>query len=77
MSIRVRKDVLKNAAVSALHYSKNIAFTDYSTCSMITGELAKVDMTIFSNLRVNGTTIEYTYRKPFDLFANAASCLEW
>lgn len=41
MGIRVRKDVLRNAPVSAIHYSKNIALTDYTTCSMITGELAK------------------------------------
>ncbi len=44
MGIRVRKDALRKAQVSAIHYSKNVALTDYSTCSMITGELAKVDL---------------------------------
>jgi len=44
MGVRIRKDILRNAAVSAVHYSKNIPLTDYSTCSMIMSELAKVDL---------------------------------
>jgi hypothetical protein len=44
MGIRVCKDVLRTSPVSAIHYSKNIALTDYSTCSMITGELAKTNL---------------------------------
>lgn len=44
MGIAVRKDILKNASVSVIHYSKNVALMDYSTCSMITGELAKTNL---------------------------------
>src|SRR5262249_12670560 len=35
MGIRVSRDELQKARVSAIHYSKNIAFTDYTTCSMV------------------------------------------
>jgi hypothetical protein len=44
MGISVRKDVLRNAPVSSIHYSKNMALTDYTTCSMITGELANSNL---------------------------------
>lgn len=45
MGVRVRKDVLSKAEVSAIHYSKNIPLTDYSTCAMILGELGKINLT--------------------------------
>jgi len=45
MGIRVNREVLREAPVSAIHYSRNIALTDYSTCSMITNELAKINLT--------------------------------
>ena len=41
MDILVLDPDLINANVSAIHYSKNIALTDYSTCSMIINELYK------------------------------------
>lgn len=44
MGVVVRKDILRKAGVSAIHYSKNIALTDYSTCTMITEELAKTSV---------------------------------
>jgi hypothetical protein len=45
MGIRVRKDTLREVRVSAIHYSKNIAFTDYTTCSMVMSELGLIDLT--------------------------------
>jgi hypothetical protein len=45
MGIRVSKDALRQARVSAIHYSKNIAFTDYTTCSMVMSELNLIDLT--------------------------------
>jgi len=45
MAILVKKDDLVNANVSAVHYSKNIALTNYTSCSMVLGELAKINLT--------------------------------
>jgi hypothetical protein len=45
MGIRVKKQTLKKVQVSAIHYSKNIPLTDYSTCAMILGELGKINLT--------------------------------
>jgi len=45
MDILVRDIDLINAQVSAIHFSKNIALTDYSTCSMVINELAKINLT--------------------------------
>jgi hypothetical protein len=45
MGIRLSTDVLCSASVSAIHYSKNIALTDYTTCSMVLSELARIDLT--------------------------------
>jgi hypothetical protein len=45
MGIRLSTNVLCSAPVSAIHYSKNIALTDYTTCSMVLGELARIDVT--------------------------------
>lgn len=45
MGVRVRKDILRKAQVSAIHYSKNIPLTDYSSCAMILGELGKINLT--------------------------------
>ena len=44
MGIRLSTDVLCSAPVSAIHYSKNIALTDYTTCSMVLSELARIDL---------------------------------
>lgn len=44
MGVRVKKDVLRKAQVSAIHYSKNIPLADYSTCAMFLGELGKINL---------------------------------
>lgn len=44
MGIRVHKDVLRKADVSAIHYSKNIPLTNYSTCAMVLAELRKINL---------------------------------
>lgn len=44
MGVRVKKETLKKANVSAIHYSKNIPLMDYTNCSMILGELAKINL---------------------------------
>ncbi len=44
MGIRVLVDDLRAARVSAIHYSKNIAFTDFTTCSMVMSELERIDL---------------------------------
>jgi hypothetical protein len=44
MGVRVGEDILRAARVSAIHYSKNIAFTDFTTCSMVMSELERVDL---------------------------------
>ncbi|GAG73973.1 unnamed protein product [marine sediment metagenome] len=45
MDILIRDIDLINAQVSAIHFSKNIALTDFSTCSMVIKELAKINLT--------------------------------
>ncbi len=45
MAIEIEETDIINATVSAIHFSKNIALTDYSTCSMVINELAKIDLT--------------------------------
>ncbi|HHX67081.1 MAG TPA: hypothetical protein GX708_03370 [Gallicola sp.] len=45
MAILIKKDDLVNTKVSAIHYSKNIALVNYTSCSMILGELAKINLT--------------------------------
>ena len=44
LGIAVDSDTLRGARVSAIHYSKNIAFTDYTTCSMVMSELELIDL---------------------------------
>lgn len=44
MGIRVGVDTLRGASVSTIHYSKNIAFTDHTTCSMVMSELELIDL---------------------------------
>jgi hypothetical protein len=44
MGIRLSMNALCSAPVSAIHYSKNIALTDYTTCSMVLSELARIDL---------------------------------
>ena len=44
MGVRVDRATLRRAPVSAIHYSKNIAFTDYTTCSMVMNELGRINL---------------------------------
>jgi hypothetical protein len=44
MDVRVAADTLRAARVSAVHYGKNIVFTNYTTCSMVIRELALIDL---------------------------------
>ncbi len=44
MGVMTNRDALRNAHVSAIHFGKNMALTDYCTCSMITSELCKTDV---------------------------------
>jgi hypothetical protein len=44
MGIYVSRDVLRKARISAIHYSKNIALTDYTTCFMVMSELDLIDL---------------------------------
>lgn len=54
MDILIRDIDLINAQVSAIHFSKNIAITDFSTCSMVINELAKINLT--KRLDINKTS---------------------
>jgi len=44
MGVPVADHVLRAARVSAVHYSKNIVFSDYTSCSMVTRELDRIDL---------------------------------
>jgi hypothetical protein len=44
MGIEVSEATLRAARVSAIHYSKNMAFVDFTTCATVLGELARVDL---------------------------------
>jgi len=44
VSVRVTEDALRAAGVSAVHYSKNFALTDFTSCSMVMTELGKIDL---------------------------------
>ena len=46
MGILIKKEDLINANVSSIHYSKNIALTDYTSCSMVLNELSKINRII-------------------------------
>lgn len=64
MGIKLSRDALRSARVSAVHYSKNIVFTDYTTCSMVMSELQRIDLTkrldlSHTNYRNEGHAIRY------------------
>ena len=44
VGVRVTEDTLRAAGVSAVHYSKNFALMDYTSCSMVMRELGKIDL---------------------------------
>ena len=50
MGIKVSLRALEEAEVSAVHYSKNVVFTDHTRCSMVLEELAK--LSIWSRLDI-------------------------
>jgi hypothetical protein len=45
MGIKTTVEHLRKATVSAVHYSKNMRLADFTTCSMVIGELGKIDLT--------------------------------
>ena len=45
MGVRVTAATLKKVNVSAIHFSKNMVLTDYTSSSMIVNELGKIDLT--------------------------------
>ena len=45
MGIQLSREALRRAPISAIHYSKNIPLTDYSTCSMAISDLQRIDLT--------------------------------
>jgi hypothetical protein len=55
MGVWVSPDVLRDAPVSAIHYSKNLPLTDYTSCSMVIREIAKVS----ANKRLDSTKTDY------------------
>lgn len=44
MEVEVNFEDLENAAVSVIHYSKNIHLKNYTSCSMVLSELQKIDL---------------------------------
>lgn len=44
MGVEVKREDLMGATVSAIHFSKNIAFTDYSTVSSVLRYLERIDL---------------------------------
>lgn len=46
MGILIHPSSIERGKVAAIHYSKNIPFTDYTTASQIISDLAKCDVTI-------------------------------
>ncbi len=64
MGILPSRDALRKGRVSAIHYCKNIAFTDYTTCSMVISELERIDLTkrldlLQTDYRNEGQAIRY------------------
>jgi hypothetical protein len=64
MGIGTSTEVLRQARVSAIHYSKNIVFIDYTTCSMVMSELDLIDLNSRLDLshtdyRNNGHAVRY------------------
>jgi len=64
MGILIKDMDLIEAQVSTIHFSKNIVLTDYSTCSMVIKELAKINLTTRLDLdktsfRNEGQVIHY------------------
>ncbi|GAH46223.1 unnamed protein product [marine sediment metagenome] len=71
MEILIEENDLINANVSAIHFSKNIALTDYSSCSMVINELAKINLTKRLDLNKtsfrNGGQIIYYHSNSYEI----------
>ena len=71
MEIQIKESDLINANVSAIHFSKNIALTDYSTCSMVINDLAKINLTKRLDLNKtsfrNGGQIIYYHSNSYEI----------
>lgn len=64
MGVQVSVERLAQAHVTAIHYSKNIVLTDYTTSSMMINELSKVNLSQWLDLattdfRNNGHALRY------------------
>lgn len=71
MGVWVFKSQLMKAKVSAIHFGKNIPFTDYTTSSSVIRELAKIDLTKRLDLtrtkfQNDGHSLQY-YTKSFSV----------
>jgi len=71
MEILIKESDLINANVSAIHFSKNIALTDYSSCSMVINDLAKINLTKRLDLNKtsfrNGGQIIYYHSNSYEI----------
>jgi len=71
MEIQIEDSDLINANVSAIHFSKNIALTDYSSCSMVINDLAKINLTKRLDLNKtsfrNGGQIIYYHSNSYEI----------
>jgi hypothetical protein len=70
MGVSVSMNSLRQARVSAIHYSKNIAFIDYTTCTMVMTELNLIDLN--SRLDLSQTD----YRNAGQAIRYHANCFE-
>lgn len=66
--VLANRSVLRNGKVMAIHYSKNIALTDYSTALYVVQELSKCNYTtkkhtLSSKYRDDGTAMHYYSKK--------------
>lgn len=64
MGVIVKPETLQKAEVSAIHYSKNLPLTDYTSCSMVIREIAKGSITkrldgVKTDYRNDGTAVKY------------------
>lgn len=64
MRVRIGKETLRKASISAIHFSKNIVLDNGSCCAMVLSELGKINLTQRLDLsktdyRNNGHAIRY------------------
>ncbi len=68
MKVHIEPKALKQADVSAVHYSKNLPLTDYTSCSMVISEVAKGSI---SRQLTSSKTDYYNDGSAFKLHSNA------